>query len=194
MHLVHRASHTCHGDEPINQGNAPDRLGHILDTPKSHRAPIWKISRQQQRQAGETHIMYVGRTHTIVGLQTRNRRKDGTENFGGFVYVLDGFPQRDFVLWVIMCSINFIIFCFSFVSLLCLFCLSFPVTTPRATTPHLYPTGYHALTTTARLSLLCIYPGYHAIVYFYSLVITPELSRSTTHVIRVITPAIVSSS
>ena len=60
MHLVHRASHTCHGDEPINQGNAPDRLGHILDTPKSHRAPIWKISRQQQRQAGETHIMYVG--------------------------------------------------------------------------------------------------------------------------------------
>ena len=31
----------------------------------------------------------VGRTHTIVRLQTRTRRKDGTENFGGFVYVLD---------------------------------------------------------------------------------------------------------
>ena len=31
----------------------------------------------------------VGRTHTIVRLQTRNRRKDGTENFGGFVCVLD---------------------------------------------------------------------------------------------------------
>ena len=31
----------------------------------------------------------VGRTHTIVRLQTRIRRKDGTENFGGFVYVLD---------------------------------------------------------------------------------------------------------
>ena len=31
----------------------------------------------------------VGRTHTVVRLQTRIRRKDGTENFGGFVYVLD---------------------------------------------------------------------------------------------------------
>ena len=49
---------------------------------------------------------YVGRTHTIVRLQTRIRRKDGTENFGGFVYVLDGFLQRDFVLLVFMCSIN----------------------------------------------------------------------------------------
>ena len=72
----------------------------------------------------------VGRTRTIVRLQTRTRRKDGTENFGGFVNVLDGFLQRDFVLWVFMCSINF--------------SLSFPATTPRATTPHLYPTGYHA--------------------------------------------------
>ena len=48
----------------------------------------------------------VGRTHTIVRFQTRIRRKDGTENYGGFVYVLDGFPQRDFVLWVFMCPIN----------------------------------------------------------------------------------------
>ena len=31
----------------------------------------------------------VGRTHTIVRLKTRIRRKDGTENFGGFVFVLD---------------------------------------------------------------------------------------------------------
>ena len=43
----------------------------------------------------------VGRTHTIVRLQARTHRKDGTENFGGFVYVL----------------------------------VSFPATTPRATTP-----------------------------------------------------------
>ena len=35
--------------------------------------------------------------------------------------------------------------------------VSFPAITPRTTTPHLYPTGYHALTTTARLSRLCIY-------------------------------------
>ena len=46
-------------------------------------------------------------------LQTWNRRKDrmtGTENFGGFVYVLDGFPQRDFVLWVFMCPTNISLF------------------------------------------------------------------------------------
>ena len=49
----------------------------------------------------------VGRTHTIVRLQTGNRRKDhGTENFGGFVYVLDRFPQLDLGLWVFMCPTN----------------------------------------------------------------------------------------
>ena len=58
----------------------------------------------------------VGRTHTIVRLQTRIRRKDGTENFGGFVYVWDGFPQqRNFVLWVFMCPINISLFCVSLV-------------------------------------------------------------------------------
>ena len=66
----------------------------------------------------------VGRTHTIVRLQTKIRRKDGTENFGGFVYVLDGFVQRDFVLWV---------FC-----VLGEFQCLFPATTPRATTSHRY--------------------------------------------------------
>ena len=52
----------------------------------------------------------VGRAHTIVRLQTRTRPNDRTENFGGFVYVLDGFLQRDFLLWVFMCSINFSLF------------------------------------------------------------------------------------
>ena len=52
----------------------------------------------------------VGRTHTTVRLQTRIRRKDGTENFAGFVYVLDGFLQWDIVSWVFMCPINFIVF------------------------------------------------------------------------------------
>ena len=62
----------------------------------------------------------VGRTHTIVRLQTRIRRKDGTENFGGFVYVLDLY--------------NGILCC----GFLCarLISVSFPATTPRATTPH----------------------------------------------------------
>ena len=68
----------------------------------------------------------VGRTHTIVRLQTRTRRTDGTENFGGFVYVLDGYLQRDLLLWVFMCSINFSLF----------FRVSFPAATPGATTPH----------------------------------------------------------
>ena len=43
-------------------------------------------------------------------------------DFGGFVHVLDRFPQRDLGLWVFMCPINF--------------SDSFPATTPRATTPH----------------------------------------------------------
>ena len=55
---------------------------------------------------GEKKASFVGRTHTIVSLQTRIGRKDGTENSEGFVYVLDGFLQRDFVLWVFMCSVN----------------------------------------------------------------------------------------
>ena len=119
------------------------------------------------------------------------KRQDGTENFGGFAYVLDGFPQRDFVLWVFMCPINISLFCVSFVCLFCLFfslfsgyhaegyhapsiphglsrlyhhctattLVSFPATTPRATTPHLYRTGYHAFTTTARLPRFVSFPA-----------------------------------
>ena len=124
----------------------------------------------------------VGSTHTIVRLQTRIRRKDhGTEKFGEFVYVLDGFPQqRDFALWVFMCPINISLFCISFVSS----SFSFPATTPRATTPHLYCTGYHAqgyhaFTTTARLPLLCmyIYSGYHPMVRSF----IPRLSHLSYH-------------
>ena len=91
-------------------------------------------------------------------------------DFGGFVYVLDGFPQRDFVLWVYMCSINF--------------SLSFPATTPRATTPHPYHHG---------LPRLCIHPGYHAIVLSSILWLSHQSyhAQPHTHVHRVITPAIV---
>ena len=86
------------------------------------------------------------------------------------------------------------------------FCFYFTATTPRATTPHLYITGYHA-------------EGYHApsiphgpprlyhhctaITSVYIPATTPRattphtyhqgLSRSTTHVHRVITPAISNS-
>ena len=37
--------------------------------------------------------------------------------------------------------------------------VSFPATTPRATTPHLYRTGYHAFTTTARLPRFVSFPA-----------------------------------
>ena len=109
----------------------------------------------------------------IVRLLTRIRRKDGSDHFGGFVYVWDGPPQRDFVLWVFMCLNNITLFFDSiFAATLCLLCVSSTATTPRATKPHLYCKGYHAFTT-ARLPRLCIYipaitpqlrvpfPGYH---------------------------------
>ena len=128
---------------------------------------------------------------TIVRFQTRIRGNDGTENFGGFVYVLDGFPRRDFVLWVYMYPINIILF-------LLLFCVYFvsisrlprrglprPIYTARAITPLPPLHGYHACVYLSRL------PRHSS--FFYCWVITPEKSRSTTHVHRVITPAIVSS-
>ena len=89
----------------------------------------------------------VGRTHTIVRLQTRIRRKDGTENFGGFVYVLDGFLQRDFVLWVFMCSINLS------VSLFRLPRRGLP--RPTALFSGYHAEGYHARTDAFKLT------GYH---------------------------------
>ena len=85
-----------------------------------------------------------GCTHTIIRFQTRIHQNDGTENFGGFVYVLDGFPQRN-----LCCGF----LCAQLIS------FYFTATTPRATTPHPYHHG---------LSRLCMHPGYHAIVYFYS--------------------------
>ena len=125
----------------------------------------------------------VGRTHTIVRLETRIRQKDGTENFGGFVYVLDGFPQRDFVLWVFMCPINFILFCLDF-SRVSLFrlprrCLPRPIyiaraITPRAITPLPPLRGYHAC--------VYIYPSCHAIfVVYHSPAITTRVLLHLHH-------------
>ena len=127
----------------------------------------------------------VGRTHTIMRLQTRIRRKDGTENFGGFVYVFDGFLQRDFVLWVFMCSINFSVSLFR----LSRRGLPRPIYSPRAITPRAITAlpplhGYHACVYISRLSLhsLVLFLGYH----------TRAITLHHTH--RVIAPAIVSSS
>ena len=103
----------------------------------------------------------VGRINTIVRLETRIRRNDATENFGVFVYVLDGFPQLDFVLWVFMCPTNISLLCVYSVSILFLFCVSSslfsvyhaegyhaPYLPPRAITPvyssRLSHQNYHA--------------------------------------------------
>ena len=107
-------------------------------------------------------VAAVGRTHSIVRLLTRIRRKDGSENFGGFVYVWDGSPQRDFVLWVFLCTNNITPFSTLYlpllVSSLCLFY-------------GYHAKGYHAPSILQGLSRLhhCtattpvyLHPGYHA--------------------------------
>ena len=110
-------------------------------------------------------IICVGRTHTIFRLETRIRRKDGTENFGGLVYVLDGFPQRDFVLWVLMCPINFILY-FLICLLSCLFSgyhakgYHAPSILHGLSRPGLSRLYHHCTATTP----VYICPGYHAIV------------------------------
>ena len=140
-------------------------------------------------------IHSVGRTHSIVRLQTRIRRKDGSENCGGFVYVWDGSPQRDFVLWVLMCPNNTTLFFDCILPAPCVFSVSLlrlprqglprPIYTARAITPSPLH-GYHACIFASRL------PRHSAEFHFW--VIIPKLSRSTTHVNRVITPALVASS
>ena len=82
-----------------------------------------------------------------------------------------------------------------FLPLSCVFCVFFygyhakgchaPIYSARAITPSPLH-GYHACVFTSRL------PRHSSEFHFW--VITPELSRSTTHVNRVITPALVSSS
>ena len=85
--------------------------------------------------------------------------------------MLDRFPQRDLGLWVFVCPTNNTLFCLYFLSLF--LCLSFRLPRRGLSRPFLTTTGYHA----------CVYIQ----------VTTPELSRSTTHVHRVITPAISNS-
>ena len=102
---------------------------------------------------------FVGRTPSIVSFRTRIRPNDGSEKFGGFVYVWDGFLQRNFVLWVFVCPNNITLFFdFIFASNLCLFY-------------GYHAKGYHAPSILQGLSRLhhCtattplyLYPGYHA--------------------------------
>ena len=75
--------------------------------------------------------------------------------FRGFRICVGYISTTRFCVVGFMCPINIGLFCAYFVSLLSS-SLSFPATTPRATTPHLYRTGYHAFTTTARLPRLSL--------------------------------------
>ena len=99
----------------------------------------------------------VGRTHTVVRLQRRIRRKDGTENFGGFVYVLDLHNG-------IFCC------CFLYARLISVSLfrlprrgLPRPTDTPRTITPIPPLHGCHACVYISRLSRhsLVILLGYH---------------------------------
>ena len=101
-----------------------------------------------------------------------------------YMYVWDGFPQRDFVLWVFMCPNNITLFFDSILaSTLCVFSVSLlrlprqglprPIYIARAITPSPLH-GYHACVFTSRL------PRHSYELHFR--VIIPELSRFTTHV------------
>ena len=105
---------------------------------------------------------YVGRTRTIVRLQTRTRRNNGTENFGGFVYVLDGFLQRDLVVGFLYARLISVSFSGSLFRL--------PrrgLPRPTALFSGYHAEGYHARTDAFKLT------GYHV-----CRVTTPELPRS----------------
>ena len=81
-------------------------------------------------------------------------------DFGGFVYVLDRFLQRDFGLWVFMCPINFSVS----------FSGSLPqrgLPRPTALFSGYHAEGYHARTDEVKLT------GYHV-----CRVTTPEQPRS----------------
>ena len=122
-------------------------------TRTTYQVPVPGIYGKQQFAAGapiallyeKSDAVSVGRTHTIVRLQTRIRRK--MERIFRGVRICVGFPHRDFCVVVYMCSINFSLF----------FWISFPATTPRATTPVQMHSSKQA-TTSAGLP----HPSYHA--------------------------------
>ena len=103
-------------------------------------SPFWSsISNNTIPWRTRSCSTHVRCTHTIVIFQTRIRRNDGAENFGDFVYALDGFTQRDFALWVFMYPINIIPFRVYSVTIYIARAI-----TPRATTPLPPLHGYHA--------------------------------------------------
>ena len=86
-----------------------------------------------------SHRCWTYSHHCQIADMKPSKRSWNGQNFGGFVYVLDGFPQRDFVLWVFMCPTN--------VSLFCVYSVTIYIAraiTRRAITPLPPLLGYHA--------------------------------------------------
>ena len=138
-------------------------------------------------------VTTVGHTHSIVRLQTRIRQKDGSENSGGFdgMYFHNGIVLCGFlcarIISLYFYTLFYPLYYVYYVSLLRLprQRLPRPIYMSRAITPSPLH-GYHACVFISWLPRLSS--------EFHFWVITPEPSRSTTHVNRVITPALVSSS
>ena len=99
----------------------------------------------------------VGRTHTVVRLQTRIRWKDGTVNFGGFVYVLDLY--NGILCYGFLCARLIPVSLFRLPRR----GLPRPTDTPRGITPLPPLHGYHACVYISRLSRhsLVLLLGYH---------------------------------
>ena len=91
----------------------------------------------------------------------------GTENFVGFLYVLGRFPQRDFGLWVFMCTTNVSLFCVCSVT----------IYIARAITPRLSRL-YHHCTATTLVSFPAITPQFLVLFLGYH---TRAISLHHTH-------------
>ena len=98
-------------------------------------------------------------------------------------YVLDRFPQRELGLWVFMCTINIISL---FVA--CLYFGNHAEGYHAPSIPHGPPRLYHHCTAITPVYIPAITPRATTPYTYHQ-----GLSRSTTHVHRVITPAISNS-
>ena len=134
----------------------------------------------------------VGRTHSVVRLQPRIRRKDG--RISGVSYMCGMDFHNGILCGGFICArITSLYFPTLFLPISCVYYVSLlrlprqglprPIYIARAITPSPLH-GYHACVVISRL------PRHSSEFHFW--VITPDLSHSTTHVNGVITPAIIS--
>ena len=153
----------------------------------------WPWSQLASSRESPTYILYPSFILQVLHARTTLRKTCETElldvltpssdcrqesverwngDFGGFVYVLDRFPQRDFGLWVLYARLISVSFSGSL--------LQRRLPRPTALFSGYHAEGYHARTDAIKLT------GYHV-----CRVTTPELPRSkqTYGYRQVITPA-----